>query len=101
MAPTLAGRAGADQFVFTPEYQYDPSADEIMDFAVGEDHIDLRAFSEVHSDNINTWLDSQKSKAGANDADTLITLDSGDTITLKGVAVASLHASDFIVSPHA
>ena len=61
----LAGGAGADQFVFAPEYQYDLIADEITDFAVGEDHIDLRAFSEVHSDNINLWLDSPKSKAGA------------------------------------
>ena len=31
--------------------------------------------------------------------DVLITL-GDDTITLKNVAVASLHASDFIVSPH-
>ena len=26
--------------------------------------------------------------------------ENGDSITLKNVAVASLHASDFIVSPH-
>ena len=35
-----------------------------------------------------------------NGVDTLITLDTDDTITLKDVAAASLHASDFIVSPH-
>ena len=29
-----------------------------------------------------------------------ITLDTHDTITLKNVAIGSLHGSDFIVSPH-
>ena len=48
----------------------------------------------------DTWLDSHKSEIGVNGADTLITLDTYDTITLKGVAAANLHASDFIVSPH-
>ncbi|MEH2501175.1 VCBS repeat-containing protein [Bradyrhizobium sp. AZCC 1678] len=95
---TLSGGAKADQFVFAPEYS--PSEDEITDFKVGEDHIDLRAFSEVHSDNIDAWLDSHKSETGANGADTLITLDTHDTITIKGVTAANLHASDFIVSPH-
>ena len=95
---TLTGNAKADQFVFAPEYS--PSADIITNFAVGEDHIDLRAFSEVNSDNIDAWLDRHKSEIGANGVDTLITLDTHDTITLKGVTAASLHVSDFIVSPH-
>jgi hypothetical protein len=34
-----------------------------------------------------------------NSADTLITL-GDDTLTLKNVTVTSLHAGDFIVSPH-
>ena len=72
---TLTGNAKADQFVFAPEsqperrYNYRTSA-------VGEDHIDLRAFSEfVNSDNINAWLDRHKSEIDANGVDTLITLD--------------------------
>ncbi|QHO73702.1 hypothetical protein ACH79_14630 [Bradyrhizobium sp. CCBAU 051011] len=97
---TLTGYAKADQFVFAPEDQYDPSADEITDFKPGEDHIDLRAFSEVDSSSIETWLGAHATASPTDDADTLITLEHGETITLKGVAVASLHASDFIVSPH-
>jgi VCBS repeat-containing protein len=96
---TLTGGASADQFVFAPEY--DQSADTITDFAQGKDHIDLRAFSAfVDTSNIDDWLDSHKAPAGVDSSDTLITLDSGDSITLKNVAFTSLHASDFIVSPH-
>ncbi|HEY9451922.1 MAG TPA: VCBS domain-containing protein [Bradyrhizobium sp.] len=94
-ADTLTGGVSADQFVFAPEAS--PSADTITDFKPGEDHIDIRAFSFVDSSNIGTWLGTHAATSGA---DTLISLDSGDTITLKNVALASLHASDFIVTPH-
>ena len=94
-ADTLTGGASADQFVFAPEAS--PSADTITDFKPGEDHIDLRAFSFVDSSNIGTWLGNHATTSGA---DTLISLDSGDTITLRNVALASLHAGDFIVTPH-
>ena len=92
----LTGLGNADQFVFTPEGS-SSNADMITDFATGLDHIDLRAFSEVDSSNIASWLGTHAASAGP---DTLITLDVDHTITLKGVTVASLHASDFIVSPH-
>jgi len=94
-ADTLTGGVSADQFVFMPEAS--PSADTITDFKPGEDHIDLRAFSFVDSSNIGTWLGTHATTSGV---DTLISLNSGDTITLKNVALASLHASDFIVTPH-
>jgi VCBS repeat-containing protein len=95
---TLTGGASADQFVFTPEQS--PSADTITDFKPGEDHIDLRLFSEVvGADNINGWLAANAAQSSANPADVLITL-GNDTLTLKNVTVTSLHASDFIVSPH-
>jgi VCBS repeat-containing protein len=97
-ADTLTGGASADQFVFAPETS--PSADTITDFKAGEDHIDLRSFSFVDSSNIATWLGTHAAASPANAADTLIALDTGDAITLKGVAHTSLHASDFIVSPH-
>jgi VCBS repeat-containing protein len=87
---TLTGLAGADQFVFLP--QENPSADTITDFTTGQDHIDLRAFSEVNSANIDTWLGTH---AAASGDDTLITLDGGDTIRVKDVA--TLHVNDFIV----
>jgi Peptidase M10 serralysin C terminal len=98
---TLTGNAKADQFVFAPKSQYDdPSADEITDFTQGEDHIDLRAFAQfVSAENITEWLENP-GHVTTSDGDKLITLDTGDTITLKGLAAASLHASDFIVSPH-
>jgi len=94
---TLTGGASADQFVFAPETH--PSADTITDFKARENHIDLRAFSlAVDSSTIGTWLGTH---AAASGVDTLITFnENGDSITLKNVVVASLHASDFIVSPH-
>ncbi|WP_247834400.1 VCBS domain-containing protein [Bradyrhizobium sp. 200] len=92
---TLTGGVNADQFVFTPEIN--TSADTITDFKPDEDHIDLRAFSFVDSSNIAGWLGTHAATSGA---DTLLSLNSGDSITLKNVALASLHASDFIVSPH-
>ena len=93
----LTGGAGADQFVFAPETN--ANQDTITDFSPGEDHIDLRKFTDVDSDNIGTWLASHAVAAGT---DTVITLGVNDTITLtlKNIALASLHASDFIVSPH-
>ncbi|HMM92170.1 VCBS domain-containing protein [Bradyrhizobium sp.] len=91
----LTGGASADRFVFAPESNV--SQDTITDFRPGEDHIDLRKFAEVDSDNIGAWLASH---AAATGADTVITLATHDAITLKNVAPASLHASDFIVSPH-
>jgi VCBS repeat-containing protein len=98
-ADTLAGGAGADQFVFTPETY--ASADTIMDFMTGQDHIDLRAFSSiVDSATIGPWLAANASQSQANPADVLITVGANEAITLKNVALANLHASDFIVSPH-
>jgi hypothetical protein len=100
---TLAGTAEKDVF-FGTGYQdtfvfaADSNHDIIRDFTPDQDRIDLQAFSEVDSDNIATWLSAHAAAAGA---DTLITLEANDTITLKGVALANLHASDFIVSPHA
>ncbi|MGY2901586.1 VCBS domain-containing protein [Bradyrhizobium sp. URHC0002] len=97
---TLTGKAKADQFVFAPASQHNPSADQITDFTQGEDHIDLRAFAEfVDAENITAWL-AKSAHVKTSGDDKLITLDTGDTITLKGLAAASLHASDFIVSPH-
>lgn len=93
----LTGGAGADQFVFAPEQT--PSADTITDFAPGQDRIDLRLFSDVIGPDFNGWLSTHAAQSSTNPADTLISL-GDDTITLKDVTVTSLHAGDFIVSPH-
>ena len=95
---TLTGGASADQFIFAPTQSH--SADTITDFTPGQDHIDLRLFSEVvDSADITGWLHDHAAQSSTNPADTLITL-GDDTLTLKNVTVTSLHAGDFIVSPH-
>lgn len=93
----LAGGAGADQFVFAPAPN--PSSDTITDFTPGQDRIDLRQFSDVDAGNIDDWLAEHAAQSSTDPADVLVEL-GNDTLTLKNVAVASLHASDFIVSPH-
>ena len=46
------------------------------------------------ADNINGWLSTHAAQSSANPADVLITL-GNEAITLKNVAVTSLHVSDF------
>jgi hypothetical protein len=94
----LSGGAGADQFVFAPEAK--SSSDIITDFTPGQDHIDLRLFSGVvDSANIDNWLQTNAAPSAANPHDVMITI-GNDALTLKNIALASLHASDFIVTPH-
>ena len=94
---TLTGGAGADQFVFRTS----DGLDTITDFTPGQDHIDLRAFLAIDSSNIDDWLSSHAAESPANSADVLITVDDDKSILLKHVALGSLIAGDFIVSPHA
>jgi hypothetical protein len=64
----------------------------ITDFVSGQDKIDVRQFG-----NINSFNDVHETQQGN---DTLITLDSLDTVLLKNVALANLHAAgDFIFHP--
>jgi Ca2+-binding RTX toxin-like protein len=91
---TLTGGAGADQFVF----RVGEGNDTITDFAPGQDHIDLRAFSEaVDTNNIDQWLRGHAAPSPENSADVLIALDENDSITLKNVPIANLSANDFIL----
>ena len=91
---TLTGGAGADQFVFRP----DTGDDTIIDFTLGQDHIDLRAFNPaVNTDNITQWLTTHAAQSPTNSADAVITLDANDSITLKNVTAANLTANDFIL----
>ncbi len=82
----LSGGAGADQFVFAPQAK--SSSDIITDFS-----------GIVDSANIDNWLQTNAVTSAANPHDVMITI-SNDALTLKNIALASLHASDFIVTPH-
>ena len=94
----ITGGAGADQFVFAPEAK--SSSDTITDFTPGQDHIDLRLFTEVvNSSNIDDWLAANAVQSVTDPSDVMITI-GNDALTLKNIALASLHAGDFIVTPH-
>lgn len=76
----ITGGAGADQFRFLTG----SGADRVTDFSIGQG-------DKVVVEGLAHWTVSQ---AGA---DTVITLDSGDTLTLSGVALSSLAGRDWIV----
>jgi Ca2+-binding RTX toxin-like protein len=86
---TLTGGGGADQFVFKPTGGSSAVQHTITDFNAAIDTLDLRQFQNISTSSLPTEL-----QAGN---DTLITLDSQDTLLLKNVAASSLHTSDFIV----
>ncbi len=85
----LTGGASQDQFVFAPKSSGPSVQHTITDFQAGVDQIDVRQFSNISAAALPT-----ETQQGS---DTLITLDSNDTLLLKNVTVASLHASDFIL----
>ena len=86
---TLTGGGGHDQFVFKPTSSGPAVEHTITDFAVNLDTIDVRLFSNISASALP--LETQQG------SDTLITLDSHDTILLKNVLASSLTTSDFIV----
>ena len=91
---TLAGGGGADQFVFS----MGTGDDTITDFAIGQDHIDLRAFFQTVDAGTEWFTSTNVKESPINTADTLLML-GNDSITLKNVAFTSLTANDFILHP--
>jgi hypothetical protein len=83
---------GQDQFVFKPTSGDDKVQHTVVDFNTNTDTIDLRQFGSI-----GAWTDVTASQHGN---DTVLSLDSHDSILLKNVIAANLHASDFIVTPH-
>jgi len=79
----LAGGAGADVFAFAAGFGHD----RIADFIQGQDAIELPASLA----NSAAVLNGSRQVG----PDTIITIGAADTITLQGVAVASLTAGDF------
>jgi large repetitive protein len=84
----LTGGGGLDQFVFKPT-QGSPVQHTITDFITGLDKLDVRLFTNILGSALP--IETQQ---GSN---TLVTLDSNDTLLLKNVIATNLHASDFIV----
>jgi len=61
----------------------------ITDFDAGIDKLDVRQFSNI--------MGSSMPSAVQQGSDTLIILDSHDTLLLKNVVASSVHASDYLV----
>lgn len=81
----LGGGAGEDVFVFTAI----PSRNVVTDFTSGDDLIDLSAFSSIRD------MAELREQMREVDGNTLITLETGIDIELRGVSLASLDADDF------
>ena len=86
----LTGGGGHDQFVFKPTGGPNSAQHTITDFNTTTDTLDLRQFYPV----ISASALPTELQVGN---DTLVTLDSQDTLLLKNVTASNLHASDFIV----
>ncbi len=81
---SMAGGAGNDTFVFRANLGHDT----VTDFAVGSDVLEFQN---------GLFADAAAVLAAAttSGSDTLITIDAGNSILLKNVAVANLHTGDF------
>ncbi|MFB9263197.1 VCBS domain-containing protein [Bradyrhizobium erythrophlei] len=77
-----------DKFVFAPNFNHDA----IIGFQSGQDQIDLSAV--VSTSDLATWFSTHVAPSPTNSADTLITIDSADTIAVRN---ATLTKNDFIV----
>nr|WP_249792339.1 nidogen-like domain-containing protein [Bradyrhizobium sp. BRP22] len=95
----LFGGAGNDTFVFK-QNAGGIGYDTISDFVAGQDRIELDyvAFGPNGQNDFDHWLESHATVENGN---VLIDLDGNghNTILLKNVALASLHANDFILPP--
>jgi Ca2+-binding RTX toxin-like protein len=95
----LIGLGGADTFVFNAA-SGGSGHDTIADFMPGQDKIslDYHAFDANYPNDFSNWLTSHATVSGS---DVLIDLNVNgnsagvDTILLKSVALANLHAGDF------
>ncbi|MGY3605204.1 MULTISPECIES: nidogen-like domain-containing protein [unclassified Bradyrhizobium] len=96
---TLFGGSGNDTFVFKQNAMGHAT---IGDFTPGQDKIELDyvAFDPNSQESFNAWFQDHVA-AAPNGHDVQIDLDGNDhnTILLKNVALAQLHANDFILPP--
>ncbi|MGM4905210.1 DUF4347 domain-containing protein [Tardiphaga sp. 866_E4_N2_1] len=85
---TLVGGTQSDTFVFAANF----GRDVISDFVAGAGSDDVMQFDQALFTDFNAVL-AAATQDGAN---TVITYDANNTVTLTNVAVTSLHANDFI-----
>ena len=83
----MTGGGGQDQFVFS-DTSSGSVQHTITDFETTLDRLDLRQFSAIQA-----LTDVTVAQQGS---DTLVTVDSNDTILLQNVLAANLHASNFL-----
>ena len=83
----LTGAGANDLFVFAAPI----GNDDIYNFNVASDKIDLAGFAHI-----NSFSDLQGDISQDSSGDAVITLAPGETITLHGVSESSLTASDFV-----
>ena len=81
---TLSGGSGNDTFVFRANL----GQDTVTDFTIGSDVLEFR-------DGIFADAAAALAAATVSGSDTLITIDAGNTVLLKNVALANLHVGDF------
>lgn len=84
---SLSGGSGSDVFVFGPGF----GKDTITDFVAGAGSADLIEFDDAVFADLSAVL-AAATQVGA---DTLITYDIDNTVTLKNVTKTNLHADDF------
>jgi hypothetical protein len=84
--------AGSDRFVFN----VGAGSDTVLQFHAGEhsNHDILEVAGQGHVDNFSSWAAAHLYQA-AGSADTIVNFSANDHITLKGVDLAALTASDF------
>ncbi|MBD9490470.1 calcium-binding protein [Ensifer sp. ENS11] len=83
---TLTGGAASDTFVFKPGF----GKDTITDFVTGAASDDVLSFDNA----VFSTFEAVLTAASQVGADTLISYDANNTITLKNVTIANLHADD-------
>ncbi|MBB4000629.1 calcium-binding protein [Aureimonas pseudogalii] len=81
------GGAGNDTFAFDPDF----GKDVVTDFVAGAGSVDVIQFDS----SVFATYAAVAAAATQVGSDTLITVDAANTLTLKNVALASLHADDF------
>ena len=84
----LTGGAGRDVFVFGPGF----GQDTIQDFVRGEDVLDFTTLGLSVGD-FATWRQSHVANSGS---DAVVTIETGQSVTLKGISATALQAGDFL-----